>query len=78
MEGLPGRDLVRLDLSHPSFMPLRHGYSIWPHPTDPGPWVLRTPDPKGNLQMIVDYNNDLEVWEWLDRSEMPMQIRRSR
>jgi hypothetical protein len=72
----PDRNLVRLDINHPIFhafydtdtLEMQPPYGQFPVEF----WGLE--DPKGNLQMVVNYNNDLsEVWEWLDRGEMPMR-----
>jgi Domain of unknown function (DUF4159) len=72
----PDRDIVPLDITHPIFHAFFDLDSLDMRPPyGPGPVeFLGLSDPNGNLQMIIDYNNDLsEVWEWLDRSEMPLQ-----
>jgi len=74
----PDRDLVRLDVNHPIFHSLYDINSL----DIPAPYqnrgsgrveFLALLDPKGNVQMIVNYNNDLsELWEWIDKGEMPL------
>ena len=68
----PDRDFVRLDVSHPIFHSFYDIDSLdMPPPYGFNPvefWALL--DPKGNIQMIINYNNDLsEVWEWLDKGQ---------
>jgi hypothetical protein len=68
----PDRDLVPLDVTHPIFHTLYDIDSLdIPPPYGYEPvQFLALMDPKGNIQMIVNYNNDLsELWEWLDRGE---------
>jgi len=71
----PDRDLVPLDINNPIFhsffdidtldIPPPYGFNAVEF------WGLL--DAKGNLQMIVNYNNDLsEIWEWLDKGEMSL------
>src|SRR5262249_19645898 len=71
----PDRELVRLDVSHPIFhsfydidsLDIPPPYGFYPVEF----WAML--DPKGNIQMIVGYNNDIsEVWEWLDKGEMSL------
>jgi hypothetical protein len=71
----PDRDLVRLDISDPIFNSFYNIDSLEmapPYGDEPVEFFgLR--DEEGRIQMIVNYNNDLsEVWEWLDRGELPM------
>jgi hypothetical protein len=72
----PDRDLVPLDINHEIFHAF---YDIEtldyapPYGNEPLAFFALM-DPKGNIQMIVNYNNDLsEMWEWLDRGEMSLQ-----
>jgi hypothetical protein len=74
----PDRDFVRLDLSDPIFntfykidsLDMRAPYAMGGQ----GPaefYGLK--DGKGNLQMILNNNNDLsEFWQWLDEGQMSM------
>ena len=66
----PDRDFVRIDITNPIFHSFYDIDSLdYPPPYGPYPvefWALL--DPKGNIQMIIDYNNDIsEIWEWLDQ-----------
>jgi hypothetical protein len=74
----PDRDLVHLDLSDPIFTMF---YKIESLNVEP-PYVfagqrpvefLGLRDTHGNLQMVVDNNNDIsEFWEWLDEGQRSM------
>ena len=68
----PDRDLVPLDVTHPIFHTLYDIDSLDippPYGREPVQFFALL-DPKGNVQMIVNYNNDLsELWEWLDKGE---------
>jgi hypothetical protein len=73
----PDRRLVRLDVSHPIFHSLYDIESLDMDAPYGGGRVefLALEDPKGRVQMIVNYNHDLsEVWEWIDRGEMPLNM----
>jgi hypothetical protein len=74
----PDRDFVRLDLSEPIFntfykidsLDMRAPY-VFPgqRPVE----FLGLRDPHGNLQMILNNNNDIsEFWEWLNKGSMSM------
>jgi Domain of unknown function (DUF4159) len=71
----PARDIVRLDISHPVFNSFYKIDSL-----DMAPPYGNMPveffglkDDHDRLQMIINYNNDLsEVWEWLDKGELPL------
>jgi len=71
----PDRDLVRLDVKHPIFHTLYDIDSLDippPYGNEPVDFLALL-DPKGNVQMIINHNNDLsELWEWLDRGEMSL------
>ena len=74
----PDRDFVRLDLSDPIFntfykidsLDMRAPY-IFP---GQGPAeFLGLRDPHGNLQMILNNNNDIsEFWEWINEGRLSM------
>jgi hypothetical protein len=71
----PDRDLVPLTVKHPIFNSFYQIDSLEMRPPyGRGPVeFLGLEDKRGRLQMVVDYNNDLsEVWEWLDRGELPL------
>jgi Domain of unknown function (DUF4159) len=74
----PDRDFVRLDLSDPIFstfykidsLDMKAPY-VFPgqHPVE----FLGLRDNHGNLQMVLNNNNDIsEFWEWLDEGQMSM------
>lgn len=74
----PNRDFVRLELSDQIFQSF---YTIRTLNMEP-PYVfagqgpvefLGMRDPHGNIQIVVDNNNDIsEYWEWLDQGERSM------
>ncbi len=71
----PDRELVPLDITNEIFHTFYDIDSLqYPPPYGYEPiefWALT--DEKGNVQMVVNYNNDLsEMWEWLDRGEASM------
>jgi len=71
---VPERELVRLEISHPIFNSFYKIDTLKMKPPygdfTPEFWGLS--DEHGNLQLIVNYNNDLgEFWEWVDKGEMP-------
>jgi uncharacterized protein DUF4159 len=71
----PDRDLVRLDISEPIFKSFYTIDSLEMAPPygDLPVEFLGLKDNEGRIQMIVNYNNDLsEIWEWLDKGELPM------
>ena len=75
----PDRDFVRLNLSDPIFSTF---YKITSLDMTP-PYVfpgqrpvefLGLRDPHGNLEMVLNNNNDIsEFWEWLDEGEKSMR-----
>jgi len=74
----PDRDIVRLDLSDPIFnvfykiksLDMRAPY-IFPGQGPAEFWGLR--DSHGNLQMVVNNNNDVsEYFEWIDQGRLSM------
>jgi hypothetical protein len=71
----PDRDIARLDVAHPifhSFFDMATLDMRPPYGTEPVQF-LGLSDPKGRLQMIIDYNNDLsEFWQWLDEGQAPL------
>ena len=72
----PDRDIVHLDISEPIFNSFYHIDSLEMAPPYGNMPVefLGLRDGKGRLQMVINYNNDLsEVWEWLDRGELPLR-----
>jgi hypothetical protein len=72
----PDRDIVPLDVSHPIFNTFYKIESLEMQPPyGRGPVeFLGLKNSHGNLQLVVDYNNDLsEFWEWLDRGELPLR-----
>lgn len=71
----PDRDLVRLDISEPIFNSFYRIDSLEMTPPygDMPVEFLGLKDSHGRIQMVVNYNNDLsEVWEWLDKGELPL------
>jgi uncharacterized protein DUF4159 len=71
----PDRDIVRLDISEPIFNAFYKIESLEMAPPYGNMPVefLGLKDKDGRLQMIINYNNDLsELWEWLDRGEVPV------
>jgi hypothetical protein len=71
----PDRDLVRLDISEPIFKSFYTIDSLEMAPPygDLPVEFLGLKDNEGRIQMVVNYNNDLsEIWEWLDKGELPM------
>lgn len=68
----PDRDLVRLEVTHEifhTFFDIETLNVPPPYGFEPVAFFALT-DPKGNIQMIINHNNDLsEMWEWLDRGE---------
>jgi hypothetical protein len=71
----PGRDLVPLHVSDPIFSSFYKIDSLeMPPPYGNMPVeFLALKDDRGRVQMVVNYNNDLsEVWEWLDKGELPL------
>jgi hypothetical protein len=75
----PERELVELDIQHPIFHTFYDIESLEMRPPyntggSGGVKFYGLSDPKGRLQAIVDFNNDLsEFWEWLDRGEKPLE-----
>ena len=72
----PDRDLVRLDITHEIFHTFFDIETLdYPAPYGNAPLeFLALTDQKGNIQMIINYNNDLsEMWEWLDRGEASLR-----
>jgi hypothetical protein len=71
----PERDIVRLDISEPifnSFYKIDSLEMAPPYGNMPVEF-LGLKDKDGRVQMVINYNNDLsEVWEWLDKGELPM------
>src|SRR5262245_5331401 len=74
----PDRDFVRLDLSDPIF---RAFYQIktldmvpaYVFPGQRPVEFLALRDPRGNIQMVLNNNNDLsEFWEWLNEGTRSM------
>lgn len=71
----PERNFVRLDLSDPvfnTFYKIKSLDMVAPYifPGQPPVQFLGLRDPHGNLQMVINDNNDIsEFWEWLDRGE---------
>ena len=71
----PDRDMEPLDVRHPIFHTFYDFQDLnVPPPYGPGPVeFLGLSDGRGNLKMIVNFNNDLsEYWEWLDKGELPL------
>jgi len=71
----PDRDLVRLDISEPIFNSFYKIDSLEVAPPYGNMPVefLGLKDSHGRIQMVINYNNDLsEVWEWLDKGELPL------
>lgn len=71
----PAREIVRLDISHPifnSFYKIDSLEMAPPYGNMPVEF-LGLKDDHDRLQMVINYNNDLsEVWEWLDKGELPL------
>jgi hypothetical protein len=71
----PDRDFVRLDLSDPIFHTFYNTKSLDMEPPYRFPGqrpveFLGLRDEHGNLQMIIDNNNDIsEFWEWLNEGK---------
>jgi hypothetical protein len=71
----PDRTFVRLDLSDPifnTFYKIKSLEMIAPYnfPGQRPVQFLGLRDPHGNLQMVIDDNNDIsEDWEWLNKGE---------
>jgi hypothetical protein len=74
----PDRDFVRLDLSDPVFrtfykidsLDMRAPYIF---PGQGAVEFLGLRDPKGNLQMVLNNNNDIsEFWEWINEGRLSM------
>jgi hypothetical protein len=74
----PDRDFVRLNLSDPifnTFYKIDSLNMIAPYifPGQEPVEFLGLRDPHGNLQMILNNNNDIsEFWEWLDEGQASM------
>jgi hypothetical protein len=74
----PDRDFVRLALSDPIFHTFFDIDSLnmkapYIFPGQRAVEFLGLRDPQGNLQMILDNNNDIsEFWEWLDDGQASM------
>ena len=74
----PDRDFVRLDLSDPVFSSFYKIKSLDMEPAyvfpGQGPVeFLGLRDPHGNLQMVLNNNNDIsEFWEWLNEGKKSM------
>jgi len=74
----PDRDFVRLELSDPifnTFYKIDSLQMIAPYifPGQRPVEFLALRNPKGNITMILNNNNDIsEFWEWLDRGEADM------
>ena len=72
----PDREIVPLELEHEIFHTFYDMKTLNvrpPYGNEPVEF-LALKDPHGNIQMIVNYNNDLsEYWEWIDRGEMPLR-----
>ncbi len=71
----PERDLVRLDVTNEIFHTFFDIETLdYPPPYGGGTLeFLALTDAKGNIQMIVNFNNDLsEMWEWLDPGGAPL------
>jgi hypothetical protein len=72
----PNRDMERLNISHPIFSSFYNIDSLEMNPPygDMPVEFLALKDDHDRVQMIVNYNNDLmEIWEWLDKGELPLQ-----
>jgi len=75
----PDRDFVRLNLSDPIFNTFYKIESLDMEPPYifPGQHAvefLGLRDNHGNLQMVMDNNNDIsEYWEWLDEGQKSMR-----
>ena len=71
----PAREIVRLDISHPifnSFYKIDSLDMAPPYGNMPVEF-LALKDDHERVQMVINYNNDLsEVWEWLDKGELPL------
>jgi hypothetical protein len=72
----PDRDFVPLDVHNPifhSFFDIDTLDMVPPYGSNPVEfWALL--NAKGDVQMIINYNNDLsEIWEWLDKGEMSLR-----
>jgi hypothetical protein len=72
---VPGRELVRLDLSHPVFhsffnvdtLDMKAPYGEF----KPQFWGMS--DEHGNLQVLAFYNNDIgDFWKYLDHGDAPL------
>jgi hypothetical protein len=71
----PDREITRLDISDPifnSFYKIDSLDMAPPYGNMPVEF-LALRDNHGRIQLIINYNNDLsEVWEWLDKGELPL------
>ena len=76
----PDRDFVRLDLSDAVFhtfykidpLDMKAPYNF---PGQSPVEFLGLRDTHGNLQMVLNNNNDIsEFWEWLDEGRMSMHV----
>ena len=77
----PSREMIRLDVGHPIFRSL---YTLDTLEMTPpyydsrfggrGPEFWGMEDEDGRLIFIANHNNDFgELWEWVDRGEMPFE-----
>lgn len=72
----PDRDLIPLDISHPIFNSFYdfESLDVVPPYGDEAVRFFGLEDKRGNLQMVVNHNDDLgEYWEWLDQGAMPLK-----
>jgi hypothetical protein len=78
----PDREIKELDIEHPIFhtffdidsLVMKPPYDRPEVRTSGGVRFFGLSDPQGNLQAIIDFNNDLgEYWQWLDEGHKPLE-----
>ncbi|MCP5144409.1 MAG: DUF4159 domain-containing protein [Gammaproteobacteria bacterium] len=73
----PGRDLIRLDPSHPvfnTFFPLESLQGMSPYVPGGEINYLALLNDDGSVAILAGHNNDLaNFWEWYDQPQMPLK-----